>query len=351
MTKLNNSVELLGFIKEAAKRSGNWIIEGHTLAVRLAFGARREDDVNFTSPSDFHKSLSGGDDDECSILLYLQQKKDDAREKFVGKKASMSVKQDALDIDTYLSRLYNEEESPLYHGFLHEMMTSIKDSILFLNGKFDLDTFPPTAETTKMIKAFANDNSNESLNGLVAKRDYFHPYNQNSRSPPKKNQWKRTEEGREYFKKNSDTTAINSSTVSLPSVLGTNAVQPTIAIPTARVGIAVVDTGVRITRFKYSDGTNVNEDENFISTSEKLKDLVKKAKCWPNYDRKLEERFFEVKNSIGELFTTLDKADLSTFTIHDIVSMMNIQSGEFHIIGCTRSMKMESVDAEDDISM
>ena len=101
MTKLNNSIKFLDFIKEAAKRSGNWVVENHTLAVRLAFGARREDDVKFTSPSDFHKSISGGGDDEC-VLLYSQQKKDDAREKFVGKKASMSVKQDAINIDTYL---------------------------------------------------------------------------------------------------------------------------------------------------------------------------------------------------------------------------------------------------------
>ena len=133
------------------------------------------------------------------------------------------------------------------------MQTSIKASILFLNGKFDLDTFPPTNETTKMIKAFAHEHSNDSLNGLVAKRDYYHPYSQNSCSPPKKNQWKRTEEGREYFKKNGDATAINLSVVSVPSVLGTNVVQSTIAIPTARVGIAVVDTGARATKFKYCD--------------------------------------------------------------------------------------------------
>ena len=124
---------------------------------------------------------------------------------------------------------------------------------MFLNGKIDLETFPPSAEAVKMIEAFANENSNNTLNGLVAKRDYFHPYSQNSRSPPKKNQWKRTEEGREYFKKNGDATAINLSVVSVPSVLGTNVVQSTIAIPTARVGIAVVDTGARATKFKYCD--------------------------------------------------------------------------------------------------
>ena len=121
MSKLNNSIELLNFIKQVAKRSGNWVVGGHTLSVRLAFGARNEHDVNFTSPSDFHKTNGGDDDNNCSVLLYSQQKNDDAREKFIGKKASMGVKQDVLDINTYLTHLYNEEESPLYHGFLHEM--------------------------------------------------------------------------------------------------------------------------------------------------------------------------------------------------------------------------------------
>ena len=342
MTNINNSAELLSMIKDVAKSSSNWKKCGEELAIRLAFGVMNEHDIKLTTPSGFN--LDSDDEEE---ILFSQMKKDDAREKFISSKASVGVKQDALNIDTYLSRLYNEEENPFYHGFLHEMQINIKDSILFLNGKFDLDTFPPSAETTKMIEAFANENSNDSLNGLVAKREYFPPYNKNSRNPPEKNQWKRLPEGKEYFKRKGDTAGTTS------VALGTTAVQSsTIAIPTARVGIAVVDTGVRTSRFKYTDDeTTASEDDSFISTSKKLKDLVQKAKCWPKYDREFDERHFEVKNSSGEVFTTLDKKDLSTFTIHDIVMMMNIKSGEFHIVGRTRSKKIESVDVEDEISM
>ena len=52
-----------------------------------------------------------------------------------------------------------------------------------------------------------------------------------------------------------------------------------------------------------------------------------------NYDWQLEERYFEIKRSNGELFTTLDKKDLITFTIDEILTMMSIMSGKFHIVG------------------
>ena len=42
-------------------------------------------------------------------------------EKIIGAKVSMGVKKDAVDVDTFLYRLYNDEDSPLYHGFIFEM--------------------------------------------------------------------------------------------------------------------------------------------------------------------------------------------------------------------------------------
>ena len=112
MTKINNSAELLNMIKEVAKSTSNWRKCREELVIWLAFGVMQEHDIKLTTPSGFNL-----DSDDEGKILFSQMKKDDAREKFISSKASVGVKQDALNIDTYLSRLYNEEESPFYHGF------------------------------------------------------------------------------------------------------------------------------------------------------------------------------------------------------------------------------------------
>ena len=113
----------------------------------------------------------------------------------------------------------------------------------------------------------------------------------------------------------------------------------------------MIDTGARTTRFKYSDSANDEEDSNYICTSTTLKDLVKKAKCWPKYDRELYERYFIIKRTNNETVTTLDKSDLLNFTIHDILKIMKVDSGEFHIVAETRNQIVESVDIEDELSL
>ena len=174
------------------------------LVVRLAFGTRQEEDMNFTTPTRFLKYNCSDDDNNCNeigknTLLFSQMKKDDAREKFIGAKASMAAKSNRLDIDIFLSRPYNNEESSFYHGFLHEMEENVKDCILFMNGRFDLESFPPSANSIKKITAFANEHSNECLDGLIAKRGFFPPYTSNGQVPPEKKQWKLTLEGKEYY--------------------------------------------------------------------------------------------------------------------------------------------------------
>ena len=192
MAKINSSIELFDLIKEVAGKSNNWKVDGVELVVRLAFGTKQEDDITFATPTGFLKMNDDSDyDDSCdedgdNNLLFSQMKKDDAREKFIGAKASMAAKSNGLDIDTFLSRLYNDEESPLYHGFLHEMKENVKDCILFMNGRFDLESFPPSADSMKKICAFANEHSNECLDGLIAIRGFFPPYNSNDRDPPEK---------------------------------------------------------------------------------------------------------------------------------------------------------------------
>ena len=70
------------------------------------------------------KINNDSDDDSCeeevgknNSLLSSQMKKDDTRENIIWARASMAVKKDAVDVDTFLSCLYNNKESQFYHSF------------------------------------------------------------------------------------------------------------------------------------------------------------------------------------------------------------------------------------------
>ena len=317
MIKINNSAELLELIKEVAKNKNNW--NNCELTLRLAFGVRLGDDLK-CSPGDF-KSNGDIDPDE---MLFSQQEKNDAREKIIASKATVGSKQEMLDIDLYLSHLYNEETSPLYHGFLHEMKTSMKDSIMFLNGRFDLETFPPTEEMLKNLEAFANEDSINSFDGLVAKRGYFQPYLPNGRVPPKKNQWKRTKEGKEYYSSMSRETTARVASIPVPVFRPEQAV---IAESSGRVGIVAIDTGAVVKRMKYSDQVPDDGEDNFVQTNTKLEDLIRKVRGWPKYDKDKHERYFEVKRVNGDVFTTFVRNDLPTFTIHETFPILLLQDG------------------------
>ena len=111
-------------IKKAAANEKNWNSSTH-LNLRIGFGTRVIHDPVCT-PNDF-KSNGELENEE---LLFSQQSKDDAREKFVGKKQSSVLKDTARSFDDYLDRLYCDEESPLFHGFLKEMRNTLKDTLL-----------------------------------------------------------------------------------------------------------------------------------------------------------------------------------------------------------------------------
>lgn len=113
--------------------------------------------------------------------------------------------------------------------------------------------------------------------------------------------------------------------------------------------IIVIDTGARITGFKYTNLRGQWQRNNCNIYQLKGYDL--KSKCWKNYDRQLQERYFDINVvSNGELFTTLDKKDLTTFSIHKILTMMKIVSGKFHIVANTRFIRME-FDVKDNVSL
>ena len=87
MTKINNSYELLAMIKNVSRNHNNWEDED-TMILRLAFGAMQMDDEVCTH-GDF-KSHGILDDDE---MIFSQENKNDARDKFDSKVDGINIKQ------------------------------------------------------------------------------------------------------------------------------------------------------------------------------------------------------------------------------------------------------------------
>ena len=59
-----------------------------------------------------------------------------------------------------------------------------------------------------------------------------------------------------------------------------------------------------------------------------------------------------MKRVNGDVFTTFVRNDLPTFTIHEILTMMKIESGEFHIVSGVREKKrIVFDDVADDLSL
>ena len=124
MNKINNSNELLELIKKSARNDKNWVSDTHW-KLRLGFGARVMKGFA-CSPSDFNPDGKMNKEE----LLFFQNVKDDAREKFVGKKHSNAMKDAVRIFEEYLDKLYHNEDSILHHGFLKEMRNCIKDTLL-----------------------------------------------------------------------------------------------------------------------------------------------------------------------------------------------------------------------------
>ena len=99
MQRVNNTAELVEYIKTRAEKKKNWQeTEGvvgmeRLLHVFFAFGLRREDDVKCTS-SDFHESGIMSPPE----LKASQEEKDIPREKYTAKKASVDSKNKPIQV-------------------------------------------------------------------------------------------------------------------------------------------------------------------------------------------------------------------------------------------------------------
>ena len=194
--RIDNTRELVSFIKEAAKKSANWKNKT-TMEFRVAFGARRDNDTVCTA-KDFRPT---------GILLpaeevFSQELKDQPIDYFQGSVASHGTKSRAVEIERFLDSLYNDEKSQLYHGFSNEMKLIIRNCFMtdkeFYNNAIGFVTeensIPMEENAFQRLMSYIT--TAKQFTDLHPEKHKFPPHD--PRKPPTLTQWKRTETGRGY---------------------------------------------------------------------------------------------------------------------------------------------------------
>ena len=355
----HNSNELLEINKDQASHKKNWVVYDGVNNIKLV-SVRQNDDAK-CDDEDF-KSNGSLDVNE---LLYSHQEKDDTMDQIITSKHPVTARQRQIDVANFLDRLYNDKESPLFHGFLMQMRNKMDETLNLSSTNTPLyqslierQDFPPSEEMLTKLTQSVRQISNTEFDGLIPMLGFFPPIGQHSRTPIELEQWKNTENGRKYFaaRRGRNTTTV---AYTAPTIVGNNNLTPTSTvievapsapIVTKRMGKVEIDTGVRVTKVNYCDNP---ENERFVDINISLFDLMKKAKGWEVYDNDLQERFYEVKKSDGSIFTTYVKEELHDDTLHELITMMKFDGGEPLHINCgIRNKVIRSViGVNDDMSM
>ena len=359
MSKISSSIDLFKMIKKAAANEKNWNSSTH-LNLRIGFGTRVIHDPVCT-PNDF-KSNGELENEE---LLFSQQSKDDAREKFVGKKQSSVLKDTARIFDDYLDRLYCDEESPLFHGFLKEMRNTLKDTLLLNRRERWVELLiqnrsMPSENEMKILLEYTKRSDDNWHKGLHPTLDLFPPIVQGSHNPPTFALWKRTENGRSFLGKQQTRQVVDlfaeqmqpaPAREIIQSANSTHAKATGLREPLSIIGLVEIFTGVKSTKLKYSTDPEY-KGALYISTNITLYNLMKKAKKWQKYDENIEERFYNVMNPNGSVFTSYVKEELHDFTLHEILQMVKLKHSEMLKFNCGVRIKNLQLDydVDDDMS-
>lgn len=347
MTRINNSVELLKYVKQCAADMNNW--DGTSLSVRLAFGARRQNDPSRDS-GHFKRDYKDFTDEELALSQVL---KDEPREKYNGKEASRLSKDKPRKVGAWLDRLYTDDESPIFHGFLNEMRSIMSNTLLFDKESYDelVDglNFPPTSADRQWEKLLSVVNSSKQLEGLLPNKDKYPPA-PGGACPPSLNEWKRTDLGNEH--RTSIAARSNNSTTSgrLLDIFGHSSIMKHPAKHDPIVGMVEIDTGAAIFKVNYDEDAHDEEGANGadVSLNISLLDLVGKARSWTRYDKDSQERMFTVQTGEGKNFTTYTKAELSNVSLGKLLKIMRFPQGEvLRIIAGVRDV----VESDDYVSL
>ena len=343
MKMMRRSNELERFFRDN-NDTNKW--EGSdTLPIKLAFGAALEDDEKVGG----EYFMDGPLDEDVLCLSVASVNEPKVKED--KKKMATASKDNASVLRSFLDKCYRDEDSPFHHGFVDEMKTLMFNMTIINHVKMkivcDIEKDNVFSLPTPLINhfkscLFANKMKLE-LEGLTIKKGKYPPIENNI---PNLAQWKRTSAGQEHCdkygnkaKKSDGLERAMERMFELQTALASSSTTTTAAIAAPstkenkRVGMIEIRTGVEVVKVYYSSDA---EDDNTISLTTSLKDVLLKAKKWKGgYDKSAQERIFEIKYSDGRIFTSYKKKEIENVTLDQLLNIMAFPiSGEvLHIHG------------------
>jgi len=129
MSRIDRSFELMDIIKSTSSKDENWSKDSdgkRILYFRVAFGERQNTDPPCVSAWFTEESLEL---EEEELVLSQSVDRDIPKDKYDAKKVSIEARDKPRLIDTFLMRLYEDDASPLHHGFLLQMNNLMKATI------------------------------------------------------------------------------------------------------------------------------------------------------------------------------------------------------------------------------
>jgi hypothetical protein len=352
MTRLNNSTDLEEFIVEMAQVKKNWTVVPNLdttseLNIRLAFGRRLLNDP-VVSSSYFREE---GYDLTIEEQKLSQSMKDEPREKYNAKVASKLQKDKPVRVNAFLDRMYLDNQSPVFHGFLNEMRTLMGNTLKFENKLYqnlvEAGTFPPQDQDSwnKLMSFLIGA---KQLENLTLQKDKFPPI-LGQTDPPTLLEWKRTELGRSHRNgvRHGSNSISSSSGGHLRDQRGAfenRNVRKVTGETEGRIGIIEIDTGKAITKINYNEHRTEGSDE--VDLNITMLEIVGKAKRWMQYDNTLQERaFFVTDGTTNKEYTSFTKEELGKLQLGKLLKMMHLPKG--HIM-CVIAAVQDRTDGEDE---
>ena len=352
MTRLNNSTNLEEFIVEMAQVKKNWTVVPNLdttseLNIRLAFGRRLLNDP-VVSSSYFREE---GFELTIAEQNLLQSTKDEPREKYNAKVASKLQKDKPVRVKAFLDRMYLDNKSPVFHGFLNEMRTLMGNTLKFDNKLYqnlvEAGTFPPQDQDSwNKLMSFVI--GAKQLENLTLQKDKFPPI-LGQTFPPTLLEWMRTDLGSSHRNgvrhgSNSISSSSGGHLRDQRGALENMYVRKVTGESEGRIGIIEIDTNRgAITKINYNEHRTEGSDE--VDLNITMLEVVGKAKKWEKYDNTLQERAFVVTNGTTDKeYTSFTKEELGKLQLGKLLKMMHLPKGDIMYIIATLKDRTDGED-------
>jgi hypothetical protein len=361
MKRMKRSVDLNAYIKECSNESSlvSTDAEGNvTLTIYAALGAAQDDDEK-ACVDDFNVDAI-----QWSDVLASQIEFDDPRDQFNKRKEAQGTKNMATAVESYLVKMYNDEDSFLYHGCTSEMMRLIYQSLVvdtaFIRDVVRDDVYPPPDNfIEKMEHTMELPRNTSQVEGLAIEKNKFPPI-AGSQGAPSMNAWLQTTLGRDHRSTGNNRRGSSSALTGMViEMINSRRQQEQInhrsggersqgdrsgRMHVYMVGENMEDASAQYSKVFFGAGAGVNCD-----IDKPLWEYLKQAGHSSDYDRELQERVFKVvsRGAGGEeAGTEYSKEDAHQVSLRFVLNAENIQKGE--VLKIVSTFKYKRLLPEDD---